>query len=74
MDEETLIERLTSAHRERRSSGEIVFSPAFFDLEPEARNAAFEHARKSRALEAALDPEGLSSTAHAVLARIARAR
>ena len=74
MDEEALIERLTSAYRERHHRGEVLFSPAFFDLAPEARDAAFEHTRAVRLLEAALDPEGLSTTAHAVLARSANAR
>jgi hypothetical protein len=74
IDEASLIEQLTSAYRARRHRGEVAFSPAFYDLGPDAREAAFEHARATRALEAALDPEGLSSTAHAVLARIAFAR
>jgi len=74
MDDESLIEQLTSAYRERRYRGEVAFSPAFHDLGPDARAAAFEHVRRLRALEAALDPEGLSTTAHAVLARIAGAR
>jgi hypothetical protein len=70
MDEESLIEQLTSAHRERSAPGELRFSPAFHDLSPAARELAFERTRLSRVLEAALDHEGLSSTARAVLARI----
>jgi hypothetical protein len=74
MDEEALIEGLTSAHRERSHRGEVRFLPAFYDLGPEARDAAFEYTRAARLVEAALDPEGLSTTAHVVLARIAGAR
>ena len=74
MDEESLIERLTSAFRERNYRGEVRFAPEFHDLEPAAREAAFERTCAARALEAALDDEGLSSTAHAVLARIVGAR
>jgi len=74
MDEESLIERLTSAFRERGPGGEPRFAPEFYDLLPEARQAAFEQTRGLRALEAALDAEGLSSTAHAVLGRISAAR
>jgi hypothetical protein len=74
MDEAELIERLTSAFRERRHDGAPLFSPAFYDLGPEAREAAFAHTVTARKLEAALDPEGLSSTSHAVLGRIAQAR
>jgi len=71
IDEEAQLEQLTSAHRERRTTGEILFSPVFYDLEPEARTTAFERTRALRALESALDPDGLSTTAHAVLSRIA---
>lgn len=70
MDEDSLIEQLTSAHRERNQRGEIQFARAFHDLEPDARRRAFDAALQQRALEAALDPEGLSSTARAVLSRL----
>lgn len=74
MDEESLIEQLASAHRERNASGEVRFAPAFYDLSEDARAQAFQVTVTARTLEAALDPEGLSSTAHAVLARIAGLR
>ncbi|MGC4093311.1 MAG: hypothetical protein QM756_36555 [Polyangiaceae bacterium] len=74
MDEESLIEQLASAHRERSAHGEIRFAPAFYDLSDDAREQAFDVAVQGRTLEAALDPQGLSSTAHAVLARIAGLR
>lgn len=70
MDDESLVEELAGAYRERAASGEVRFSPAFWDLSEDARQQAFEIARTTRRLEAALDPEGLSSTARAVLARI----
>jgi hypothetical protein len=70
MDDESLIEQLTSAHRERDPRGEVRFSPAFYDLSSENRAEAYERTCLARTLEAALDAEGLSSTAHAVLARI----
>lgn len=70
MDDESLIEQLTSAHRERSPHGEVRFSPAFHDISEEARQHAFELTVATRALEAALDASGLSSTARAVLDRI----
>lgn len=70
MDEESLIEQLTSAHRERNARGEIQFARAFYDLEPDARQRAFDTSVQQRALEAALDPDGLSTTARAVLRRL----
>ena len=68
-DQELLIEALAGAHRERDRNG-IRFHPAFYDLDEDGRAEAHALAQRSRVLEAALDPEGLSSTAHAVLARI----
>jgi hypothetical protein len=70
MDEECLIEQLASAHRERSARGEVRFAPAFYDLSEDARDRAFHAAATGRLIEAALDPDGLSTTAHAVLARI----
>jgi hypothetical protein len=73
MDEQSQIEQLTSAHRERSALGELRFASVFYDLSPEARESAFELTVLQRALEAAQDAEGLSTTARAVLARIERA-
>jgi hypothetical protein len=70
IDDEALIEQLTSAHRERSAHGEVRTAPAFHDLSEAARVLAFERTAVSRKLEAALDAEGLSSTARAVLSRI----
>jgi len=71
-DDEALIEAAAGAWRERDRDGRARFHPAWWDLDGAGRRAAFEAARVSRALEAALDPDGLSSTARAVLARIRR--
>jgi hypothetical protein len=64
-----LIEAMTSAFRERDASGRIVPSPAWRDLAPEDREAAFESQIAARHLERTLDPDGLSTTARAVLWR-----
>lgn len=69
-DREALIEALAGAHRARSPLGEIRPHPAFFDLDEAGREEAFAVAKRLRAMESALDPEGLSTTARAVLARI----
>ena len=69
---ELLLEQVTSAHRPVAADGSIRFSPAWHDLPVEERVTAFEQTRALRAMEAALDPRGLSTTAKAVLARIRR--
>jgi hypothetical protein len=71
-DRDALIEAALSAWRPRAVDGELRFHPAWHDLDEEGRAALFEATRRARALEAALDPEGRSSTARAVLARIQR--
>lgn len=65
-----LIEQVVGAFRERDPDGRIKASPAWHDLEAADRDAAFEATVLQRSLESALDAEGLSSTAKAVLARI----
>lgn len=65
-----LIEQVVSAWRPRDLDGGVRAHPAWFDLDEEARQEAFEETVHQRAIEAALDPEGLSGTARAVLARI----
>ena len=67
---EPLIEAAAGAFRERDARGAIRAHPAWWDLDDAGRIEAFESACASRVLEAALDPEGLSTTAKAVLARI----
>ena len=71
-EEEALIEAAAGAWRARDPRGGLAFHPAWWDLDEAGRRAAFEAARQNRTLEAALDPEGLSTTGHAVMARIMR--
>ena len=68
-EEAELIEAVAGAHRPRPRE-ELRYHPGWHDLGPEARERAFELARALRAIEAALDPGGLSTTARAVLGRI----
>jgi hypothetical protein len=69
-EEEILIEAAAGAWREPDPRGGLRRHPAWWDLDEAGRHAAYERALQSRALEAAMDPEGLSTTARAVLARI----
>ena len=70
MTRDDRIERAAGAYREQRSDGTIADSPDWHDLEEADRRVAHERASASRRLEAALSPEGLSTTARAVLRRI----
>ena len=69
-EEEILLEQVTSAHRTRTVDGDIQGHPAFYDLEAPLRLEAFDATLKLRTLEAALDDEGLSSTARAIINRL----
>jgi hypothetical protein len=69
---ESLIEAAAGAFRERDARGNVRSAPAWWDLDPDGRRQAFEAACLNRVIEAALDPQGLSSTARAVLARLRR--
>ena len=72
-EEELLIEQVAGAHRTPpRTFGELSYHPAGHDLGPAARERAADRALALRVAEAALDPDGLSTTARAVLARIRR--
>ncbi|MFO0728183.1 MAG: hypothetical protein U1E65_30660 [Myxococcota bacterium] len=64
-----LIEEVAGAFRPRRASGDTTL-PAWHDLDAAGRERAFALAVGLRKLEAALDPEGLSTTARAVLSKI----
>jgi len=70
-DRDALLEAAASAFRERDASGRILPSPDWADLAPDDRDVLFDLQLVSRRLERAADPEDLSSTARAVLARIA---
>lgn len=72
MSVSSLIEQVVGAFRERDPDGRIKASPAWHDLETADREVAFAETLTQRSLEAALDADGLSSTAKAVLARIQR--
>jgi len=69
-ERELLVEQALSAHRERDAQGRVRSSPAWHDLVESDRAAVFDAALALRTMEAALDPEGLSTTARAVLARV----
>lgn len=69
MSDPTLIEQVVTAWRER-VRGQIRGLPAFYDLDDEGRLAAFDQTLGARDLEAATDPDGLSTTARLVLERI----
>ena len=67
---DALVEAVAGAWRPREPQGTIRFHPGWYDLDDKARLEAHDAARASRAIEAGLDPQGLSTTARAVLARI----
>ena len=66
-----LIEQVASAFRPP-SQDVLTYHAAWHDLDAAGRKRAFELARALRPLEAALDGDGLSTTARAVLARLRR--
>jgi hypothetical protein len=70
VERELLLERVTAAWRARDRDGVVRPHPAWHDLDASARHEAFQVTRLLRVMEAALDPDGLNSTARAVLARI----
>jgi hypothetical protein len=65
-----LIEQAISAFREQNTWGRILPSPAWWDLSPANRDAAFARQLESRLMESALHPGGLSTTIRAVLDRL----
>jgi len=71
-ERDALVAAATTAFRARDASGRVLTDPAWLDLDEDGRREAFEAAAALRALEAALDPGGLSTSARAVLARIRR--
>jgi hypothetical protein len=73
-EEEALVEAVSTAWRPRGVDGTLRAHPAWHDLDAEGRTRAYEEARATRVIEAALDPEGYSTTVHAVLSRIAASR
>ncbi len=69
-EREALVAAATTAFRARAADGRVLTDPAWLDLDEAARLEAFDATASLRSLEAALDPDGLSATARAVLARI----
>jgi hypothetical protein len=69
-ERDALVAAACSAWRPRDPRGGLRSHPAWHDLDASGREVVFEATRALRELEAALDPEGLSTTARAVLARI----
>ncbi len=69
-EEDRLIAEVVSAHRPRSGDGQLRYHPAWADLSAAGRERAHAVTIGVRAAEAALDPEGLSSTSRLVLARI----
>lgn len=70
-EEDLLIEQVAGAWRPG-TDDELRYHKAWHDLEPAGRMRAFERARALRPIEAALDRDGLSTTARAVLSRLRR--
>ena len=68
-EEDLLIEQVAGAWRPE-AGDELAYHKAWHDLDAAGRVKAFERARALRTAEAALDPDGLSTTARAVLARV----
>jgi hypothetical protein len=66
-----LIEEAVSAYRERTTSGQILASPAWWDLPADAREELFRRQLQSRILEQAMSVDGRSTTVKSVLQRIA---
>jgi hypothetical protein len=71
---EALVEAAVTAWRARDASGVVQPHPAWADLDEASRRAAYESTLRARALEAALDADGMTTTGRAVLARIRAGR
>ena len=69
MNDDDLIEQVAGAYRPPVRD-ELRYHPAWHDLDDAGRRRAYELARALRRMEAALDPDGLSTPARAVLDRI----
>lgn len=65
-----LVESCVASFRERDVEGRLVPPAAWWDLSPEALDELYERQALARELERALDPQGRSGTARAVLERI----
>lgn len=68
-EDDDLVEEVAGAWRPR-DPRQLRYHPYWHDLSEQDRLEAYERSVETRAMEAALDPDGLSTTARAVLARI----
>ena len=73
-ERDRLIEEAVTAWRPRTPDGSVLPHPAWADLADAERVRVFDETLRARSLERLLDPEGVSTTARAVLARIALAQ
>lgn len=71
-ERDDLVEAVASAWRSRDASGRVHSHPFWHDLDATGRIEAFEAAVLERAMEAAVDPKGLSATGWTVIQRITR--
>ena len=71
-DTELLIEQAVSAWRPVSPGRGFLPHPAWCDLPPADREAAFEATLVARAIESAVDLEGCSGTVRAVMGRMGR--
>jgi hypothetical protein len=69
-ERDRMIEAVVGAYRYQGADGQVRPAPEWRDLTPEDRVEAARQAEAQRRIEAELDPDRLSTTAHAVLARI----
>lgn len=68
-ERDDLVEQVASAVRPTPRD-ELRYHPAWHDLDAGDRARAFELSKALRTVEAALDPEGMSTTVRAVLSRL----
>lgn len=71
-ERELLIEQVVAAWRPEDRDGGVRAHPAWHDLDQGGREEAAKRTVEARRMEAALDPEGLSTTARLVLDKIRR--
>ena len=69
-ERENLIEAAVSAWRPRDLDGRLQPHPAWADLSEANRERLYRETVLQRRFEAAVDPDGLSSTARAVMRRL----
>ena len=69
-ERELLLAAATTAWRPRTAGGGVRAHPAWSDLDAADRLLVYDTTVQLRPLEAALDANGLSTTARAVLARL----